>query len=357
MSNAQKATPDRESIYTLAQSGTGNSRKLGSNKAILVSGNGSDALNVEVLNNRSKRKHITQVLTRVISDFAKEDGNEELSRSLWNSYYCLNKLQLGNKRIFGKYCKNRICTVCLCIRKADIINRYLPILQKWEQPYFVTLTVRSVKAQCLKPVLQNMKEEFSKIVDKYKKQAQRGKGKRLIGIRSIECNFNPNKRTYNPHFHLIVSDKKTAEILRNEWLERGKKNGKVHWRAQHISKIGNREKCLIEVVKYGSKILTEQDVNKKIKGEGNRTIYAKALYIILAAMQGQRVFDRFGFNLPSSTGSKMTKKQVLRLYTEFLYDPGKVDWVEPNCGITLTDYSPEPRLMHILEDGINVEVA
>jgi hypothetical protein len=82
-----------------------------------------------------------------------------------------------------------------------------------------------------------------------------------------------------------------------------------------------------------------------------------ALYIILAVMQGQRIFDRFGFNSPSSTGAKMTKKQVLRLYTEFLYDPAKVDWVEPIGGITLTDYTPEPRLMHILEDWINVEVA
>jgi len=178
-----------------------------------------------------------------------------------------------------------------------------------------------------------------------------------MGIKSIESNFNPKKKTYNPHFHLIVPDRKTAEILQSEWIERGKKKGRISWKAQDMREIKDREACLIEVVKYGSKIFTEQDVNNKALNPKNRTIYAKALFTILAAMRNQRVFDRFGFNLPKAAAPKMNVKQVLRLFTEFSYDPSRKDWVEDNFGFSLTDFKPDPRLLHILEDCINKEVA
>ena len=53
----------------------------------------------------------------------------------------------------------------------------------------------------------------------------------------------------------------TARILINEWVKTAKP-GWVNKAAQHQTKVWDNEDCLIEVVKYGSKIFTEPDVNK-----------------------------------------------------------------------------------------------
>jgi len=53
-----------------------------------------------------------------------------------------------------------------------------------------------------------------------------------------------------------------------------------------------------EYPKYGSKIFTEQDLDKKSNGKIPRKIYVRALDNILSAMEGIRIFERFGFNLP-----------------------------------------------------------
>ena len=59
---------------------------------------------------------------------------------------------------------------------------------------------------------------FDRIHNQCKKRHQRGKGIKLIGIKLLECNFNPAKQTYNPHFHLIVPNEEIAELLKSEWL-------------------------------------------------------------------------------------------------------------------------------------------
>ena len=64
-----------------------------------------------------------------------------------------------------------------------------------------------------------MFKAFSLILGKYKKRYQRGKAIQLMEIKSLECNFNPQKKTYNPHFHIITANKKIAEALKEEWLQ------------------------------------------------------------------------------------------------------------------------------------------
>src|SRR5205814_185912 len=148
--------------------------------------------------------------------------------------------------------------------KAEIINKYLAIIKTREEPYFVTLTVKAVPFNKLKPVVHAMQKEFIKIVETCRKRNQRGKGNRLMGIRSLESNFNAKFQTYNPHFHCIVADKNMADILIQEWLQRSNP-GWVNHKAQKQEKVFDNEMALIEVVKYGTKIFTEPDLNKKVK--------------------------------------------------------------------------------------------
>src|SRR5689334_9256976 len=97
--------------------------------------------------------------------------------------------------------------------------------------------------------MKSLLNGFRMITGKHRKRALRGKGKKLMGIKSLESNFNPLAKTYNPHFHLLVPDKETAEIIVKEWLDMCPRQ-LANRKSQNISKVYNREKTLMEVVKY-----------------------------------------------------------------------------------------------------------
>jgi len=284
-------------------------------------------------------------------DVATSKGDIERRKSYWNTFYCQGVIHTANGRLYGKYCKNRCCTLCCCIRKADIINRYLPVIRNWSQPHFVTLTVKAVSASKLNRVMKAMIRGFKRIIGKYRKKYLRGRGIRLQGIRSLECNFNPEKRTYNPHFHVIVPDQEIANILIREWLQCSKK-GWTGPKAQKKSKVHNNQLALIELVKYGSKIFTEPDVNKKANHNGQRKIYAAALDNIFAAMKGLRIFERFGFNLPERSLGKKGSFLVEK-YDEWRFNIKYFDWLNENNGKSLSEYLPVAGLMGLLENNID----
>ena len=171
---------------------------------IIVNGDGSDLRNIKALKGRAKRKTITQIMMLNLISIAQENVEPELEKSYWNTYYCQQKLVTADGRLYGKYCKNRFCTLCCSIRKAEIINKYLPVMKGWKEPYFLTITVKSCKASQLPNYIKSMQDTLIKIIGKHRKRNQRGTGLKLEGVRSLECNFNPLKKWYNPHFHLIV---------------------------------------------------------------------------------------------------------------------------------------------------------
>ena len=181
-------------------------------------GNGSDIRNEKAVQRRARCKMITQTTMLSLIDVAKERGANDRVKAYWNTFHCQNVLYTANRRIYAPHCKNRFCTYCCGIRKAELINKYLPLLQSWKEPYFVTLTIKSVKANQLPKMIKALNRGFRRITLKYRIRAQRGKGEKLMGIKTVECNFNPKNRTYNPHLHLIVPGKQMAETIIDEWL-------------------------------------------------------------------------------------------------------------------------------------------
>lgn len=224
----------------------------------------------------------------------------------------------------------------------------------WKEPYFLTLTVKVYQAKSLKVMIQGIMKAFKQIRDKYRQRNHRETGKKLIGIKSLECNFNAVNRTYNPHLHLILPTKEIADLLLNEWLE--KWTPKFARRpGQYIRPIKDLEKDLIETIKYGSKIFTEPDVNKKTKDLKNKFIYAKALYNIFNAMEGIRIFDRFGFDLPKE--EKIIRgARVVNNHYEWFFHPKYFDWLNTENELVLSGYVPTPELLNFMENNINVEL-
>jgi len=346
-------------IYTLAESGTQKNREYPS-KA-LVSGEGTDILNNPSLKNRAKRKVITRKMILALIDVVKEKGEPERQQAYWNAYHCQSSVTISDNKLYGKYCKNRFCTICCAIRKADTINRYYPTLLNWEDVHFVTLTVKACKADKLNRWIYGILKAFELIHNRCKKRHQRGKGIKLIGIKSLECNFNPDRKTYNPHFHIIVPSREIAVLLVKEWLIQWRPKDKSIYRykftdpvAQKISKVTSLEHSLIETIKYGSKIFTEPDLKKKSKQSIPPMIYAYALDNILVAMKGKRIFERFGFNLPQQPTKKSTNKLVTD-YETWLFPNDATDWVNTQTGECLTGYLQPIELSYLLNECINTQ--
>ncbi|TWP27366.1 hypothetical protein ETU09_07945 [Apibacter muscae] len=330
---------------------------------ILLEGEGTALSDIKALQGRAKRKLITQKMMLNLIDLSKSKEDYQRQKSYWNSFHCQNKMVSSQGRIYGKYCKNRFCTVCSAIRKADIINRYYPTLKTWKEPHFLTLTVKAVKINSLSKWINGMFRAFSLILNKYKKRYQRGKAIPLVGIKSLECNFNPQRKTYNPHFHIITANKEIAEILKQEWLQIWKYKDHpekivVSPKAQFIRKVENLERDLIEVIKYGSKIFTEPDIKRKSKKEKNSLapmIYIQALDSIFRAMKGKRIFERFGFNLPKQERPQSSSKLVFD-FENWNFNLNVNDWVNPETGECLTGYQTPVELSYLLEEGVNTTI-
>lgn len=157
-----------------------------------------------------------------------------------------------------------------------------------------------------------------------------------MGVKSLECNYNPVKKTYNPHFHIIVPNRQIVKILAKEWQLYWTKKHTYHG-AQHIRKVGSMERDLIEIIKYGSKIFTEPDMIKKGENKIPPKIYAAVLHNIFVAIKGYRIFDKFGFELYKTDTAPKAKQQVLIDYEEIFYDPMAKDWMNYNTGELLTE--------------------
>jgi hypothetical protein len=340
---------------TLAQNGTQPYGKIIPIDG-LVKGKGTDLTNVLRLQKWSKKKLICQTMMLALVDVANSRGDTERADSYWNTFHCFQKIKSEDGRLYGDYCKNRFCPVCCGIRKAEILLRYLPVLQTWESPFFLTLTVKSVTADKLDMRINEMFLLLRRIIAKHRKQAIRGKGFRLVGIRSFECNFNPKKKSYNPHFHIILQNLNVADSLRTDWIREGRKLWGQHAiskAAQNNVRVRDLEDCLVEILKYSSKIFTDPDIEQsKRGGKSPLLICVEAYDTIISAMKGQRIFDRFGFNLPHQS-KKVTSISVLNQYKEWKYDLNYSDWLEVDGALTLSGYIAPIELRTLLKDSIS----
>jgi plasmid rolling circle replication initiator protein Rep len=134
----------------------------------------------------------------------------------------------------------------------------LPVLQTWKDVHFVTLTIKAVKAPRMPVMIKAMNQAFRLVKAKNAKRSKRGTGQKLMGLKSLECNFNPKTKTYNPHLRLLVPSREMAEKIIDEWLQLWTKRY-THRDAQNCRIVEDTEKYLIELIKYEAKIFTEPD--------------------------------------------------------------------------------------------------
>ena len=233
--------------------------------------------------NTLKRRAVAKFLTNEML-YGLVDQDSTLKPSYWNSFHCSNSLMQDGKKITGKYCNNRWCSVCNRIRTAKLINGYLPTIKKEiTAPFFVTLTIPSVGGDELKATIRQMIVSFARIKDVF-----RHKRTELRGIRKIECTYNARENSYHPHFHFIIDGEPAAAELINAWLKAYPEAKRV---AQDMRPAD--QGSIMELFKYTTKLITKSDI-KREDGKTEITIRPKALDIIFKALYKVRTFQPLG---------------------------------------------------------------
>jgi hypothetical protein len=323
--------------------------------SITVMGDGSRPATLKVLRNRARKKTITHSVTKGLMEIALKKGEEERYESYKNAFYCQSQIYTANGRMYGPYCKTRFCEICLGNRRNDKCTKYLPIIKSFPDPHFLTLTRLAVPKEPLDETIDEMVEIFESIKDKHKKRNQRGRGDKLIGVRSLESNFNGEEKTYNPHFHFIMPTFEMAETLKWEWIDYYGNDKICNIGGQDNKPITNVERELRHTIKYGTKFLSRRKRSRKTGELLPPFIYLAAIDNIFGAMKKHRLFDRFGFQLPETKVPKVAKYTSLTDYREWNYEAESHDWIAEDNGQKISGFVPEQGLTTILDTYQNMD--
>lgn len=276
---------------------------------------------------RAQAKHASVALAIGLAEL-----RSELEKAYRNTYYCAGVLeQHVDGRITGKYCGNRWCLVCNRIRTARAMLDYLPVLQSWQDPHFVTLTIPNVPGDMLASTIADILTAITAIG----RGISRTDGLSFRALRKLECTYNPLTGLYHPHFHLIVDGAPVATRIIDRWL---RKFPAASRKAQHMRPAD--EGSLKELFKYFTKLSVNTSPNERHR------IPLFALDLIFQAMRKKRVYQSMGFTLPRPDDSaeegpiitdSVTQAASRRgEYIRWEWAQGLADWVDYTTGDVLS---------------------
>lgn len=293
-----------------------------------------------ILYKRARAKYFTLGLM-----FGMVDLNSELKKGYWNTYYCACSLTKENGKITAKYCKNRWCLVCNRIRTAINYKKYFEQIKTWDDKYFVTLTFPNVHADMLEFTIDEMLKNFLRIRKLFHQRKMD-----FVGIRKLECTYNPERIDYHPHFHLIIRGQEQSKELVSQWLL---KYPEAEEFCQDIAKAD--DKSTSELFKYFTKLISSKhdkkfDINKA-PIEYRRKIYIDALDVVFNAVKGRRTFQNFGFK-----ADKVNEKHEETIETNEICDKIQYfdwnkelnDWFNRDTGELLTGYMPTEAMEKLI---------
>lgn len=291
----------------------------------------------EVLRKRARAKFISSKLAVRLSNL-----DSPLRKSYVATFFCANALHQNGTKITSNYCGHRWCTVCNRIRTAKLIKGYEGVMSELPDLRFVTLTVPNVPGYHLQETIDRMLSVFTSIQGTFKKRKQRGlQSWQLVGLRKIECTYNPKTNEFHPHFHFVISGKEAAKGLISEWLERV---DTANQDAQDMRK--TRAGSEKELFKYLVKLPTKID--------GKSVMFLEPLDTIFQAMRGRRVFQPIG--IKKDVSEEIENLQSVEVtgiapVDEITYWPWENnDWVNHETGEALTGYTPSEKALNQVEN-------
>jgi len=284
-----------------------------------------------VIQKRARRKFLTYPFI-----YAMLKLDSPMKKSYWNTWHCCREVYSNEEsaktgRYLSKYCKNRWCLVCASIRTAVLINTYRPILSKWEDKCFLTLTIKNCVVEILREKIQEMNKVFYDAVrvDRKKKDSLK-----IKCVKKMEVTYNSDRKDYHPHFHVITETREQAGFLLDYWLEHYAKE-EADIQAQKIKKAD--DDSMIELFKYFTKIVTKK---KAIPPENLNEIFIAIRKMHTVRPFGFQVLlpddeEEIEFNLESEETSE------LNIYG---WEQDLHDWVSQVTGEKLSGYIPSDRV-------------
>jgi len=351
----QNSAQWKGTLDTLANGGTHSSDKYYTEPLHKLIGKGTSEASMK---KRPIKKFLDQKIMGALMDVSKENGDDEMYKGYKNTWYCFNDIKTDGERAYGNYCKNRWCSVCSGNRKALLINQYKPIIDKWDKPYFLTLTRQSVSKHKLKSTIKDNDIKFGRIKDRLNKRHKRGKGPKVIALRSTECNYNPVDQTYNPHYHIIVPNREIGRLLNIEWLREQNKGEDIkiaRASGQHLIKIKDKEQNLIEVIKYGVKVITDPEMKKGKARTKLPIIYAAALHEIHKAFKGKKLLNKYGFELTTVPIETIQRDIPDSQIKSWSYVSKSINYIEIDTAEVMykNKHLPNAELQYIANERVN----
>ena len=192
-----------------------------------------------------------------------------------------------------------------------------------------------------------MQETLEKIHAKLKKQYQRGKRDKVMGLRKLECTYSKPRNDYHPHYHLIIKGEENAKDFYSEWLKR---LPKTSYKGQDLQPADS--KSAKELFKYFTKVVTTV---KDKKGEvQDRKIYADAMDVIFNDIKGKRTFQNFGFKAPKVISEDLdTEQDIERMIEEVEWNQDVGDWIHAS-GELFSGHTPSPSMVELVTKKIVV---
>ena len=266
-----------------------------------------------------------------------------MEKRYWRSFYCSHELLVyPDGKVTAKYCKQRWCPVCCSIRCAQAIEKYLPIIEDWDDLHFVTLTLPNVEGDFLRPVIGDMQKTVRKIAGSINRSAKRNNLPKLVALRKMECTYNPIRNDYHPHYHFLLNGKGPGIELINRWL---KSYPEAVRKAQDIRSADDRS--VKEMFKYFTKMVTTSP-------NGKRVIYADALDVIFRGISGKRTFQPMGFQVGNSLEIEDGERIQQQALEVLKWDSRMTDWVNHETGELLSGYIPSEGIKNLVENSIKM---
>lgn len=226
---------------------------------------------------------------------------------------------------------------------------YVDQLQTLPDLQFVTLTAIAVPASELKGRIIEMRADFKRIRDTMRKRKTP-----INGFLKTECNYNPQRKTFNPHFHIIISGTEVAEEVVRLWLGMLNNRG-TSPEAQNIRPLD--QNGLNEVFKYTTKSLTKNKHERNVV-----EVSVDAFNTIMEALHKTKVFQPIGCvkkTVEEDTVCDILESQNMQglLFNDFkAWEWNRVqdDWTDQD-GNKLTGYKPPDIKFHYKQFKFHVK--
>ncbi|QNP54532.1 hypothetical protein [Hymenobacter qilianensis] len=153
--------------------------------------------------------------------------------TLYRTWQCDQGLPYRKR--YPTSCGLRWCFQCACNRMGTLVRKYLPLMETWENPQLLTLTVPSCVRAELPDRVKHMLLTFTKISELWNKHYHRNRRYYqryghfhpawptvpLVGLREVEISYTLEllEERYHPHIHFILRDATTAQALLARWLQ------------------------------------------------------------------------------------------------------------------------------------------